>query len=357
MIITKLKAEGFRNLKNIDLSFSPGLNILYGDNGEGKTNLLELIWIMTGVKSFRGAKEREMYSFGGDRFEAEVEFEDKLRSQVLTASAFLKRPPDIKINGVPVRRFSKLFDSLRAVIFTPDDLKLASGEPSCRRAFTDLSIAQIRPAYGAVLARYNRILSQRNAALKDSRPVDTEMWDIQLSKIGSHLSLYRDVYIKMLQKAAGRIYSEISSDRETLEIRYRSNVYKDESNFTADYYLSRLASHASDDRRAGTTLVGIHRDDLLFTLDGKPVREYASQGQQRSVSLAVKLAAAKILTVEHEDPPIVLLDDVLSELDGKRRKYISENLSGFQTIITSCEEITAKGQKFHVKDGEAHPLR
>jgi DNA replication and repair protein RecF len=252
-------------------------------------------------------------------------------------------------------RITTLFGRLKAVVFTPEDLFLASGEPLLRRTFCNLSVSQIRPAYAGVLNRYNRVLAQRNAYLKEPVNTDTEIWDSQLAKLGAHISVYRDVYIKMLDKAAGEIYREISGGKERLEVRFHSVAYKnEESEFTAEKYYERLVSHAEDDRRAGTTLVGVHRDDMILTLDNKPVREFASQGQQRSVALSLKLAAAKILAVEDRDPPVVLLDDVMSELDAKRRQCLLENLDGFQTFITSCEEIPVPegGRKFYVKNGD-----
>jgi DNA replication and repair protein RecF len=358
MIIEHIDVDGFRNLKNVGIELSPGVNVLYGDNGEGKTSLLEAIWVMTGVKSFRGVRERDIYGFNAKSMTAGIIFTDKDRQQIVTAlyHPFPKGLLNVTANGVTQKtRLSALFGRLKAVVFTPEDLSLASGEPLIRRSFCNLSISQIRPAYAGVLSRYNRVLAQRNAYLKETFNNDTEIWDAQLSKLGAHISMYRDVYIKMLDRAAGEIYNEISGGKERLSVRFHSVAYKpDEIEFTAETYYDRLVSHATDDRRAGTTLVGVHRDDVILTLDNKPVREFASQGQQRSVALSLKLAAAKILAVEDGDPPVVLLDDVLSELDAKRRTFLLENLTGFQTIITSCEEIPLPegGRKFYVKNGE-----
>ncbi|MDR0903824.1 MAG: DNA replication and repair protein RecF [Ruminococcus sp.] len=356
MIIERIDVDGFRNIRDSLIFPDPGLNILYGDNGAGKTNLLEALWIMTGVKSFRGAREQELFGYDRTAMTICINFMDKDRRQVITALYDKKKLHSITANGVAITpRLSQFFGMVKAVIFTPEDLSLVNGEPILRRSFCNLSVSQIRPAYAGVITRYNRVLAQRNACLKDPTcNIDTEIWDAQLSKLGAHISLYRDVYIKMLDRAAGQIYNEISSGKEKLSVRFYSSVYKkiiEAAEFTPEYYYERLCEHADDERRIGTTLVGIHRDDIFLTLDNKPVREFASQGQQRSVALALKLAAAKILEVETNEPPIVLLDDVLSELDASRRRYILDNLSGYQTIITACEKIEG-GKLFLVKNGE-----
>jgi DNA replication and repair protein RecF len=355
MTIDNIKADGFRNLRGVDIALDSAKNVLCGDNGAGKTSLLEAVWVMTGVKSFRGAREKELLGFGTDKLSVNVNFTDAERTQTLSYCNNLTAS-DITANGVKLQRLSKLFGRLSAVIFTPDDLNIAGGEPSNRRQFLNLAIAQIRPSYAAVLSRYNKILQQRNAHLKQSfNSSDTEifeMWDLQLSKIGAHISLYRDVYIKMLSRAASDIYADLSSGREKLEVGFHSSVYKDITDFDFDTYYNKLKSRRQDDLRAGTTLSGIHRDDIVLTLDGKPVREYASQGQLRSAALSLKLAQAKILAVEKNDPPVVLLDDVLSELDFGRREYILSHLSGFQVLITACDKIESlRGKKFTVEGG------
>ncbi|MDR0987300.1 MAG: DNA replication and repair protein RecF [Ruminococcus sp.] len=357
MMIERIDIDGFRNLNDVVLWFDPGLNILYGENGAGKTNILEALWIMTGVKSFRGARDSDLYGYNRNGMSICITFVDKDRRQIITALYHNRKLLSLTANGVAIKtmRLSTFFGMIKAVIFTPEDLALVNGEPQLRRNFLNLSISQIRPALAAVITRYNRVLAQRNAYLKDDRNPDTEPWDIQLAKLGAHISLYRDTYTKMLDQAAGQIYSEISGGKERLAVRFYSSAYKkiiEESEFRPEYYYERLLSHIEDDRKTGATSVGIHRDDILLTLDDKPVREFASQGQQRSVALALKLAAAKILEVETGDPPVVFLDDVLSELDPSRQRYFLDNLIGYQTIITACEKVEG-GKLFLVKDSTA----
>ncbi|MDR0943826.1 MAG: DNA replication/repair protein RecF [Ruminococcus sp.] len=346
MIIKTITADGFKNLKSVDIELSPGLNLFVGENAQGKTNLLELLWVMTGVRSFRGASDKNFLGFDRDCIKTLITYRDFERDCILTYDS-KKGEKLITVNGVQVPRLSKLFGNLRAVIFTPDDLSLVSSEPSLRRAFLDLSISQIKPGYAAVLHRYNKILAQRNAALKiQSR---TDIWDEQLIKTGTHISIYRKTYVEILSRYAKKIYGEISGERETLNIEYSSNVFKN-FEYSHEHYKNRLSSHSEAEFRLGTTLVGIHRDDLNLTLDGLSVRDFASQGQKRSSALALKLSQAKILAAETGDAPVILLDDVLSELDSRRKNFLLRDLEGFQTLITSCERAVA-GKTFTVKDG------
>jgi DNA replication and repair protein RecF len=355
MIITKIKADGFKNLKNVDIDLSPGLNLFVGENAQGKTNLLELLWLMTGVRSFRGSSDKNFFGFDAEKLSVNLSYRDFERDCNLTFEGLRgEKQKNITVNGVPVPRLSKLFGNLRAVIFTPDDLSLVSFEPSLRRSFTDLSISQIKPQYAAVLSRYNRVLSQRNTYLKSSdNNADTEMWDLQLIKTGTHIATYRKVYTEILNRYAKKIYGEISGDREKFNVSYNSNVFKNCDDYSCDYYKKRLESHFEAERRLGTTLVGIHRDDLTLTLDGLPLRDFASQGQRRSAALALKLSQAKILAAETGDSPVVLLDDVLSELDSSRKNFLLRDLDGFQTLITSCDSGMG-GKIFTVKDGHIY---
>jgi DNA replication and repair protein RecF len=350
MNITNISADGFKNLKSVDISLSQGLNLFVGENAQGKTNLLELLWIMTGVRSFRGNSDKNFLGFDCDCLKARIDYRDFERDCILTYDS--KRSEKlITVNGVPVPRLSKLFGNLRAVIFTPDDLSLVSSEPSLRRAFLDLSISQIKPQYAAVLHRYNKILAQRNAALKLQNC--TDIWDEQLIKTGTHIATYRKVYIEILNRYAKKIYGEISGERETLNTIYSSSVFKNNDEYTHEHYRERLHSHIEAELRLGTTLVGIHRDDLTLTLDGLPVRDFASQGQRRSAALALKLSQAKIIAAETAESPIILLDDVLSELDSRRKSFLLRDLEGFQTLITSCDKAVA-GKTFTVKDGHIY---
>jgi DNA replication and repair protein RecF len=354
MIIKSIKADGFKNLRNIDIALSPGLNAFVGENAQGKTNLLELLWLMTGVRSFRGTSDKDFFGFDREKISVSLCYRDFERDCLLSFEARkADKKRSITVNGVPVPRLSKLFGNLSAVIFTPFDLSLVSSEPALRRAFLDLSISQIKPQYAAVLSRYNKILTQRNAYLRecknDGKTIDTEMWDEQLFKTGTHIANYRRVFTQVLDRYAKKVYADISGGREELGVSYLSSVFKD-GEYSHEKYRERLLSHAEAERKLGTTLVGIHRDDLLLTTDNLPLREYASQGQRRSAALALKISQAKIVAVETGDAPVILLDDVLSELDSRRKKFLLSDLDGFQTLITSCDDLSG-GNRFFVKGG------
>jgi DNA replication and repair protein RecF len=363
MYIKTIAADGFRNLKNVDITLDPGSNIFCGDNAQGKTSLLELIWTLAGLRSFRGAKERELFGFDAERIKAALQFHDRDRTQSIAVELGKENRRDriITVNGVKEQRLSKLFGHLQAVVFTPEDVKLSAGEPAVRRAFLDLSISQIKPGYAAALSRYNRILAQRNALLKEPyNAPDLDIWDKGLAKAGAFLTVYRNVYVKIISRQAAKIYSDLTSGREKLTLEYVSSIYKDREQIpdtveAADpaYFEHRLSSHRADDLRVSGTLVGVHRDDLHIFVNGNAVREYGSQGQQRSAALSLKLSQAKILEAERGEPPVVLLDDVLSELDTGRRQFILHNLSGFQTLLSSAEDVNG-GKRFTVNGGRIY---
>lgn len=373
MKITKFAADGFRNLSDAKMSLDPRLNIICGRNAQGKTNILEAIWLCSGERSFRGARDKELIRSDGSGFHLELEFEDKRRTQLITYAVDRRdlRNKKIELNGVGVRNPSGLFGSLECVIFTPEDLELSKGAPDIRRSFIDLSVSQIKTSYRAVTDKYRRILEQRNLQLKliasgkaDSGMLD--IWDTQLSQMGAYISVLRYNYCKKLNNTARALYNEISSGAEELSVVYNSTVYdslegrNDYKTELAEEYLERLASNRNDDIRAGFTLHGIHRDDIRCYINGMYAKDYASQGQHRSVALVLKLSQAYILSGETDDPPCILLDDVLSELDAVRRSFIMGKIGGMQVLITCCDEELIKeydGRLFRVEGGKIYGER
>lgn len=367
MIIKKINADGFRNLKEVDISLHPKLNILCGKNAQGKTNLLEALWICTGERSFRGAKDRELISADGSRLSLSVDFEDERRVQTIgySFSRSDMKNKKITLNGVSLKTPSELFGSLNCVIFTPEDLSLSKGSPDNRRSFADQSVSQLKLSYRNVADKYKRILEQRNLQLKliaagksDGSMLD--IWDTQLSQMGAYISMLRYNYCKKLNRTASALYDEISSGAERLEIVYNSTVYKelegrnDYENDLAMEYFEKLSGSRSDDIRAGFTIHGVHRDDLLCSINGMSAKEYASQGQHRSIALIMKLSQAYILGEEMNDPPCILLDDVLSELDAARQGFVMNKIKGMQVLITCCDESLLRhneGSLFMVESG------
>lgn len=365
MIITKFTADGFKNLKNISIMPSEGINVIHGENAQGKTNLIEAIWILSGARSFRGSKERDMIAFDGEYCRLSLTLRDNEREQVIE-TVISKNPRERKVtlNGVRQRYLSGLFGALKLVVFTPEDLGLSKGSPDNRRDFVDLCISQIKPAYSRTVAKYENVLMQRNALLKNitlgiSSASDLDVWDEQMSRLGAYISVLKYQYTKKLCIFAKRLYDEISRGREKFELRYCSTVYEnldgreDWSGEMAAEYLELLQKNRQEDIRVGFTTAGIHRDDISVLIDGSSAKDFGSQGQNRSAALSMKLAQAYILSEETGEMPVVLLDDVLSELDRSRRDFIISKLSGMQIFITCCEPVNKlKGRRFEMRNGE-----
>lgn len=369
MYITKLYVNGFKNLKDINISPHPKLNIFCGKNAQGKTNLIESIWICSGVKSFRNTKDKSMININDEVLNIELAFKDNNREQIIKYN--MSRPnlkeKNVSLNGVKLKAPSNLFGSFNCVIFTPEDLELSKGSPDNRRKFIDLSVSQIKNSYNSVILKYDNILEQRNALLKNinqgkSKTEELEIWDVQLASMGSYISFLRYNYIKKLNSFAKHLYNEISKGNEELELKYFSTVFSDLEN-KKDYrgkmteeYFNCLKNSLNDDLRAGFTTKGIHRDDLNGYINNLPVRDFASQGQHRSLALILKLAQAYILSEEISESPCILLDDVLSELDISRQKFVISKIDNMQVFITCCDknipfDKKSRGKLFFIDDG------
>lgn len=352
MFITDLSVNGFKNLKGIEIKPHEKINIFCGRNAQGKTNLIEAIWLCSGARSFRSTKDRRMIGDDEQVMNITVGFKNSFRTQDIR---FAMAKPNIKeksvtLNGVKLKAPSKLFGSLNCVIFTPEDLELSKGSPDNRRQFIDLSVSQIKNSYNAVTTKYETLIDQRNTLLKNinygrGRREELEVWDIQLAQMGAYISLLRYNYVKKLNNFSKKLYTEISGGSEELEMSYYSTVYDDRmlgaaSVYTGELterYLNVLKDNIDDDLRAGFTQKGVHRDDVICRINGNPTREDASQGQHRSVALIMKLSQAYILHEEIDDYPVILLDDVLSELDPSRQRFVISKIHDMQVFITCCD--------------------
>lgn len=369
MFVTKLEVNGFKNLKNISINTHKKLNIFCGKNAQGKTNLVEAIWLCSGVKSFRNTKDKSMIDINGEVMNITLHFQNKEREQVIE---YKMARPNVKdkitsINGIKLPSPSKLFGNLNCVVFTPEDLELSKGSPENRRKFLDLSVSQIKISYNKVISKYEILLEQRNTLLKNisqgkSKKEDLEIWDIQLASMGAYISLLRYNYAKKLNVFAKKLYSEISGGKELLDLKYQSTVYSDMNNFSnyrgemTEIYLNCLEKNLNDDIRAGFTTKGIHRDDLCGYINNLAVRDFASQGQHRSLALVMKLSQAYILMEEIDDSPCILLDDVLSELDLSRQKFVISKINDMQVFITCCDknipfDKNQHGKMFFISEG------
>ena len=364
MICNGIKARDFRNIVFADVAFSDGINVLYGDNAQGKTNLLEAIYYMAIGKSFRGAKAAEMVRFGCDMFELSIDFSDSVRRRNLCMRLSAGGKRAATENGCRVESLSSLVGTFRAVLFCPEHLLLVKEGPALRRNFLDVAICQLRPMYLCALQRYNRILKERNALLKhaedDMRTFreTIEYWSTALAAEAAVIASTRLSYIKETDGVARDCFSDMTSGNETPSFHYMGTAHLDEDAYVDEVLVRRkftelLLSHHDREIAAGTTLWGTHRDDIEILLNGKPARVYASQGQQRSIALAMKLAEGEISRRFTTEYPVFLFDDVLSELDEGRRSYLLSRITDRQVIMTSCERVRADNARIiAVRGGE-----
>lgn len=350
MVCKSIRIENFRNIGEAEVHFSPGVNVLYGDNAQGKTNLLEAVYFTALGKSFRPAKEAELIRFGAEGCRILNTFSDSLRTQTLSYRLSGGRGRRlVEQNGVRVTRMSDMVGTFRVVLFCPEHLSLIQGGPELRRGYLNVALSQLRPVYLRALQRYNQILKERNSLLRRA-PEDmatfraTEpMWSAQLAHEAALIAAMRDVYISRVNRLVAACFSDMTEDGEVPELTYVNSLgltgeaLADRADVEARY-LSLLSTRHDREIGAGATLWGIHKDDIAVTLNGRPARQFASQGQQRSLALAMKLAEGEISAQESGgDRPVFLFDDVLSELDSRRRAYLMGEMEGRQVIMTTCD--------------------
>lgn len=346
MKVDNLTLMNYRNIRNMDLCPCPTMNLIYGDNAQGKTNLMEAIWLFTGHTSFRGARTSELVAFHEKSSHLTLSFSDKQRTQ--KAELFVGEKRKILLNHIELKTLSELNGNFYSVVFSPSHLSLIKDGPKARRKFIDIAISQIKPQYQNYLSLYEKIIEQRNALLKNSKyyfnlKKEIDIWDLQLAKAGTILSIYRNDYINKLTKIVGKIYQGFCKKKEELSIAYESSIFDDKSCIdtydekTISLYYQRLKKEYELDSKQGFTGVGVHRDDLSILVGNHPVKIYGSQGQQRSSVIALKLGEAELLKKVAGESPIMLLDDVMSELDLTRQDYIMNHLQDMQVFITCCD--------------------
>lgn len=347
MILSSFRAQHFRNIETCELSFTSGVNLLIGENAQGKTNVLEGIYLFARGKSFRGGVERELTQFGSDGFSLGITFSDGRREQTLTY-AFLGGSRRREKNGAPVR-LGEMLGVFRAVLFYPEHLQIVKGSPEKRRDFLNVAVSGIDPAYIPLYAKYVKILENRNALLKQASrglPVDREeliAWSESLAVAATDIYLRRRAYLLGFAPHAAEQLRAISGEKETLALSLESDATGETERDALEEYRACFLSHFERECAAGCTLFGPHRDDVGILLSDLDARIYASQGQQRSIVLALKLAEGEYAREKAGDYPVFLLDDVLSELDASRRAYLMDAGRDRQLILTSCEEESASG--------------
>ena len=359
MIVRALAYDGFRNLKAGFLEPCETVNVIYGDNAQGKTNLLEAVWMFCGSKSFRTVKDRELIAFDGPRARLRLDFYGAGRDQ--QAELLIDDRRRATLNGVPLGTANKLAGAFCAVVFSPVHLSLIKDGPAMRRRFIDTAICQLRPRYGPLILDYIKTLDQKNALLKDlyRYPQMEDMldvWDEKLAVLNSAIIEHRMAYTEKLKGYAAAFYNGFSMDREQLVLTY-STI--DCAKVEKEAILQKLREARAQDIKQGHCTIGVHRDDLLIEIGGVKSRPFASQGQQRSAVLSLKLAEAQILKEAIDETPVILLDDVLSELDTNRQRYILNHLTGFQVFLTCCDPSVflrqEVGRAFCVEDGVVAP--
>lgn len=349
MIVKRMSVSGFRNIEDTEIEFCDGVNLLLGDNAQGKTNLLEAIYYISLGKSFRGATESEMIGFGKDFARISLDFCDSIREQNVSVGIFRDKRRKFEQNGVRIFKMSDIVGALRAVLFSPENLSLVKDGPSERRNWLDVAICQSRPVYMQTLSQFNKILKQRNRLLKDaddnrSAFNDTiYFWSEQLARRSAVLTGFRNLYTASAGEQVKRFFAEMTGENEKPRLTYvsSSKLAGEEccdEKAVYEAYLKLLTSNLEREIAVGSTLWGAHKDDVDIRLNEKTARDYASQGQQRSLALAMKLAEGEICKKESGEYPVFLLDDVLSELDSKRRAYLLSEISGRQVIMTGCDD-------------------
>jgi len=363
MNVIRLRAQGLRNLHDLDFTPDGGVSIICGDNAQGKTNLLEAIWLFCGARSFRGSKDGEYIAFDRDFVRLELDFFAQGRGQ--SAVILIDREKkQVQLNGIKQRGVSALSGIFRAVVFSPDHLELVKQGPRERRRLIDISLCQAYPKYGKILEGYEKILRQRGVLLKDAQtyPQVLDMldaWDASLAEYGGYITWMRARYVGKLAALAAEVYDGICAGREKFSASYAAGAgetgYGADRKEITEMLAKTVRENLREDIRQGRTSAGPHRDDIEIMVDGKNARAFGSQGQQRSCVLALKLAECKILEESAGEPPVVLLDDVMSELDSSRREYLLNHLCGRQVMITCCDASAfgamEGGKVFHMEKG------
>ena len=355
MIVKSIKLKNYRNYESLHFTFDDKVNILYGDNAQGKTNILEALYLIGTTKSHRKSKDRDLIKFGYEESHIEIVVLKKDTEYVIDMHLKKNSPKGIAINKVPIRKAGELFGMIYFVFFSPEDLNIIKDAPSARRRFMDLELSQLDKVYLSNLSNYNRIINQRNHLLKDiniqKNLLETlDIWDMQLVEYGNRIMKEREKFIYEVNKTIYHIHKKLTNGREEISIVYDKNI----GNSSLEETLKR---NRTRDIRMKSTSSGPHRDDLYFKIGEMDVRQFGSQGQQRTAALSLKLSEIKLVKELTGDTPVLLLDDVLSELDKHRQNYLLESIRDVQTMITctGLDEFVnhrfSMNKIFYVEDG------
>ena len=356
MYIESVQLQNFRNYRELQLDFDKGTNIFYGDNAQGKTNILESVYLCGTTKSHRGSKDKEIIRFGEEESHIRMMIRKDELSYKIDMHLRKNKAKGVAINGLPIKKARELFGIVNLVFFSPEDLNIIKNGPSERRRFIDFELCQLDKMYFHELTKYHKILMQRNRLLKEiayhPELADTlSVWDEQLVSSGEKIIRRRTAFIGELNEIIGEIHSNISGGKEALVLSYEPDV-------AAQELAEKLELSQQKDMRFCSTSVGPHRDDLSFRVNDADIRKYGSQGQQRTSALSLKLSEIELVKKVIHDTPVLLLDDVLSELDSSRQNYLLNSIHDIQTIITctGLDEFVKNrfqiNKVFHVKEGK-----
>lgn len=355
MQVNKTEIKNFRNIKSMTFSPCGGVNVIFGENAQGKTNIIESLWLFSGLKSFRGARDSELISFGESFSRLQMSFENSMREN--SAELLIEKKREAVFNGVKQKSAAALIGKFSCVVFSPSFMSIIKDGPGERRKFTDAAICQLKPAYAKLLSQYNRILQQRNSLLKDIQ-YDSALLslldciDEKLAFTGEKILIERKKYLDALSPFVCDIYSGLSSGKEEISFSY----IKKDSPDGKTALIDALIENRKKDIINKNTSSGPHRDDIDIRINGISVKSYGSQGQQRSCAIALKLGEAQIIKSETGENPVILLDDVMSELDENRQDYILNHISGRQVFISCCEPTQilrlCSGKSFYIEKGE-----
>lgn len=364
MQIKNLKLRDFRNYKSLDVDFAKAFNIIYGNNAQGKTNIIEAVFLCASGRSHRTSKDIELLRYESAGFGIKVLLEKEESQEEIEIAYTPEEKKKIKINEIPVKKIGDLMGHLNAVIFSPEDLLVIKQGPSERRRFADITLSQLKPSYFYDLQQYAKILYQRNALLKNiiiekELEATLDVWNKHLSRIGSRIMSSRNAFIKKLNTLAEARHAKLTNKEEVLLLKYSPSFEIDENSNTQEIEVifdRILEKSKMREIQKGSSLYGPHRDDIDIILNGESTKIYGSQGQQRTSVLSMKLAEIDLMKEEAGDSPILLLDDVLSELDDRRKEYLLENITGLQTFITCTDKrffqrSTENAALFYVENG------
>ena len=332
MYIESVQLKNFRNYDSLELDLAQGTNIFYGNNAQGKTNILEALYLCGTTKSHKGSRDKDMIQFGKDESHIRMMVKRDELSYRIDMHLKKNKAKGVAINGLPIRKASELFGVVNLVFFSPEDLNIIKNGPGERRRFLDLELCQLDKIYLTDLASYNHIVNQRNKLLKDlsvqpSLKDTLDIWDIQMAEYGKKIIESRNAFIESLGEIIRGIHEKLSGGKEELTLSYEKHV-------GAEELYDAITRSRERDIRMKTSNVGPHRDDLMFAIGGVDIRKFGSQGQQRTAALSLKLSEIELVKQVIHDTPVLLLDDVLSELDHNRQNYLLDSIHDIQTMIT-----------------------